>query len=417
MSHDADHKREPRLLSGRGGRRMFSIAALAERVREQFTDEYANTDALREANTPSKRMRLLLGVTDYVVAVESIVITSADKAALMQRVYSELFGYGSLDAYLADPNVTTISLNGAERAAVRYGHEDLQEVGPLFEDADHLQVIITRLLLDSGADMRVDLPVIETGLTVGERRISISVVSPSFSMGLTADIRLHPPKAPTLEELVESEVMSGDAAEMLRSLLNSSFGFVIAGEVETGKTTLLNALALGLPEGKLAAVERTGEMRLPDFYTHYQPDWGGEGRDPISFGDRIYEAMGDAPTCLLIDEVRADEPTSIAPLLTSDNAPRQIWSFRGAPDHKRLQSALGMLARRAEVGAGEALVHTMYERLPFVVSVARIKGRLKLFSIAEWQSRVDTDYPDYVQLFRFENGAARRTDAQLARWV
>jgi hypothetical protein len=179
---------------------------------------------------------------------------------------------------------------------------------------------------------------------------------------------------------------------------------------------MLNALALALPEGKWAAIERTGEMRLPDTFARYQPDWGGVGRDAISFGDRIYEALGDSPDCLLIDEVRADEPTSIAPLLTRDDVPRQIWSFRGAPDHKRLQSALGMLARRAEVGAGEALVHAMYDRLPFVVSVVRVKGQLKLFSIAEWQSRIDTDYPDYVQLFRFDNGAARKTEAVPARW-
>jgi len=91
--------------------------------------------------------------------------------------------------------------------------------------------------------------------------------------------------------------------------------------------------------------------------------------------------------------------------------------FRGAPDHKRLQSALGMLARRAETGAGETLVHALYERLPFVVSVARIQGRLRLFSIAEWQSRIDTEYPDYVQLFRYDNAAARRTEAVFARWV
>jgi hypothetical protein len=76
-----------------------------------------------------------------------------------------------------------------------------------------------------------------------------------------------------------------------------------------------------------------------------------------------------------------------------------------------------MLARRASVGQGELLVHALYERLPFVITVARIGGRLQLFSVAEWQSRIDTDYPDYVMLMHYQDGAARRTDKTLARWL
>lgn len=417
MSSDADRGREPRLVIGRGGRRMFSVAALAERIRDQFSLEYVGTDVLREADTPSKRMRLVLGVTDYVIAVESLSIASDDKAALMQRVYSELFGYGPLDAFFADSRVTTIALNGADKAAVRYGSSELEEVGPLFEDADHLQVIVGRLLADSGAEFSADLPIIETGLAIGGRRVSLSVVSPSLSISLTADIRLHPATTPTFEDLIRADVMSPEAAEVIMALVHSKYGMIVAGESETGKTTLLNALGTALLEDKAAAVERTGEMRLPETFTRYQPFWGNRETAPISLGDRVLEALGASPSVILVDEVRADEPTAIAPLLMYEDAPRQLWAFRGAPDHKRLQSALGMLARRADIGAGEALVHALYDRLPFVISVARIQGRLKLFSIAEWQSRIDTEYPDYVQLFRYENGAARRTNAQFARWI
>jgi len=63
------------------------------------------------------------------------------------------------------------------------------------------------------------------------------------------------------------------------------------------------------------------------------------------------------------------------------------------------------------------LVHALYERLPFIVTVARIQGRLQLFSIAEWQSRVDTDYPDYVMLMRYDQGRAQPTGNTPARWL
>ncbi|MBK8025685.1 MAG: Flp pilus assembly complex ATPase component TadA [Chloroflexi bacterium] len=418
---DAKQPREPRLVAGRGGTRMFSVAALAERIREQFMMELSGSDVLHEANTPSKRMRLVRDVTDYVIAVESIAMTSDDKATLMQRVYSELFGYGPLDALFADPLVTTIALNGADHAAVRYGHDELQDVSPLFEDADQVRTIVERLLVDAGAEMVSESPIVETGLTIGGRRVSLSVVTPAFGTHLTADIRLHPTTAPSLNDLVANQALTEEAADVLRRLVASPYGFVVAGETETGKTTLLNALAgeMAIAEDAApgAAVERTGEMRLPERWVCYQPTWGRDESESVQFGQRIEEALAAAPGCLMIDEVRADDPTSIAPLLTREDVPRQAWAFRGAPDHKRLQSALGMLARRAEVGAGEALVHALYTRLPFVISVARIQGRLKLFSIAEWQSRIDTDYPDYVQLFRYSEGSSRATGAQLARWI
>jgi hypothetical protein len=86
-----------------------------------------------------------------------------------------------------------------------------------------------------------------------------------------------------------------------------------------------------------------------------------------------------------------------------------MWTFRGVPDAKRLQSALGMLARRANIMMGEELVHALYDRLPFVVTVARIQDQLQIFSVAEWQPNPASDYPDYVMLMQYQNGASRPT--------
>ena len=78
--------------------------------------------------------------------------------------------------------------------------------------------------------------------------MSLSVVLPSIAFGFNVDIRLHPRHAPTLDDLAQQGFMTDDALKLLRSLLASKYGFVIAGETETGKTTLLNALAQELPQ-------------------------------------------------------------------------------------------------------------------------------------------------------------------------
>lgn len=417
MTDQPDSNPAPKFVPARSGTRMYSLAALLERIEDAFRDEYGD-DQLAEAGTRAQRYKLILATTDYVLSVESIQMTADDKADLVRRAYSHLFGFAALDELFADERITTIALNGAGRAAVRYGHDELTNIAPPFDDDQHLRSVIERLLADAGTELRPDLDAIETGLMFNERPVSMSVVLPSIAFGLNVDIRLHPRVPPTLDDLAAAGFMTDEALALIRLLIASRYGFVIAGETETGKTTLLNAIAHELPEpARLVSVERTGELRLPHGAARLIPSWGV---DPRSFGDQIYASLAAEPACLLLDEVRAGEPHTIAPLLEMDSPPRQIWVVRGAPDHKRMQSALGMLARRAAPGSGETLVHALYERLPFIITVARTQTegrRLQLFSIAEWQSRIDTDYPDYVMLMRYQEGRAQPTGTPPARWL
>ncbi|MBE2271616.1 MAG: Flp pilus assembly complex ATPase component TadA, partial [Anaerolinea sp.] len=387
---NADEGREPQFVTSRQGGRLLSLAALKERIADRFLEEYGDdSPALRAADTPAKRIRLVLEVTNYVIAVESILISNDERANLVSGIYSDLFGYGALDALFLDERVTTISIYGADRTSVRYGHGDLVDLKPQFEDTEHLRRVINRLIMDAGAELREDIPLIETGLQVGDRRAAINVIVPPYVPVISVDIRVHPKTAPTLDSLVETGFMTDEAADLIRRIAASKYGFTVVGEPESGKTTLLGALAAILPQTeRMIAVERSGEMALPAYFERFMVKWETSDQAGISFGHQIEAALDHQPSVLLLDEVRADEPLSIAPLLMVAESPRQVWSVRGVPDAKRLQSALGMLARRSVLGGGEAPVHALYDRLPFVLTMARIKGRLQLFSIAEWQSRV-----------------------------
>ncbi len=416
---NADEGREPQFVTARRGTRMMSLAALKERIADQFLEEYGeDSPQIREADTPTKRLRMVLEVANYVLSVESIVISDDERAGLVSGIYSDLFGYGALDTLFLDENITTISIYGADHTSVRYGHGELVNLKPQFEDTEHLRRVIGRLVIDAGAELREDTPILETGLRVGDRRAALNVIMPPYAPVISVDIRLHPVQPPTLESLVETGFMTAEAAAFIQKVAASKYGITIAGEPESGKTILLNALAAALPPAERAvAVERSGEMQLTPHYERLMVQWTVGEQAGASFGNQIEVALARQPDLLLLDEIRADEPLSIAPLLSVEKPPRQVWSVRGVPDAKRLQSALGMLARRSAIGQGEKLVHALYERLPFVLTTARIGGRLQLFSIAEWQSRADSDYPDYVMLFQYSDGASRPTDRSAARWL
>jgi len=412
--------RKPRLYMGAGGSRVFSQAALIERVVDEFFLEYgaASPDNARlaEASAAPARLKLIRDVLDYVLGVESVQLTLDERAALVRAVYGELFGYGPLDPLLTDPRITSIVLAGDRHAAVRYGHGEMTRIEPLFDDATHLRRIVDRLLADAGVELDDREIVIERGLRIGGRPVRLGVAAPPVTPVLYADFRLHPEQPPSLADLCSGGWMTEDAHALIGRIAASSYGFTIVGEPETGKTTLLNALLPLAGEGGLA-LERGCELRPPATVQHWGPGQSTPPDGAITFGDWVRPAMEAAGAFLAIDEVRGEEPDAVTPLLGPHAPPRLMWAVRGVPDAKRLQSAMGMLARRAAPDLGEDAVHALYERLPFVITLARIRERLQVFSIAEWQSRADSDYPDYVMLFRYSEGAARPAGVQLARWL
>lgn len=412
---DADKGREPMFVSDQLGRRTLSLEALAERIEAAFIAEYRDSPVLKEADTATRRIKLVLEATEYTLSVESVQLSQQEKADLVGKIYSNLFSYSVLDRLFVDERITTISLEGADKASVRYAHGDLVSLGPIFQDENHLLEIIKRLLVDAGADLREDQPYIETGLIVGERRVCINLMMPPVSYTVNVDIRIHPPTQPTLSDLVAYGFMNAQAAELLEKLVKSPHGIVIVGDTESGKTTLVGALLQVLPQPETAvAVERAGELQLPVGMQRLVVKWPAGNEQGISFGEQIGHALELKPRCIILDEVRSDEPQAIVPLLETDDAPRSIWSFRGPADSKRLRSALSMIARRAEVGQGEILVHALYERLPFIVTVKRSQGNIRLNSIAEWQFRT-SDFPDYVVLMETVEGNLSFTGQPIAR--
>ncbi|MCA9915452.1 MAG: hypothetical protein KC496_18990, partial [Anaerolineae bacterium] len=158
----------------------------------------------------------------------------------------------------------------------------------------------------------------------------------------------------------------------------------------------------------LITVERAGELRLSEQVNRLLPIWPVGDQEMVTFGAQIRAALAQSPRTMILDEVRADEPESIAPLLEGDSGIRQIWSFRGEVDLKRLRSALGMLARRADPSQAEKMAQELVQRLPFVISVKRSRGGLQLRAIAEWQNAIG-DQTNFVPLWEAQDGQIQRT--------
>jgi len=416
MPHDAPlddsaEKRRrtlPKFLSADEGRRQVSFAALVERVVDQCYAEHSpDNTRLRLTDTRTERLKLLLPVVDYVVNMQSVALTTDSRAQLIRAVYAEVFAFGPLEALIDDLELTTITIEGADKISVRRGHGELEALSPIFENESHLKDIAGRLFLRAKAQLREEMPLVEIGCRADNGRfISVSVAAPPATVALNLDIRLHPLQPPTLDGLLQHGTLDAPTLQLLRALIRSEYGLVVAGQPESGKTMTLAALLAELPNPEQAvAVQRTGEMPLPAGMQSVVAEWMFDGENPPkTFGDQIHAQIEAGVSVLVLDEVRADEPESIAPLLESDAPPRLIWSFRGAPDEKRMRAALGMLARRAVLGAGEGAVRRIFERLPFVISMRRLNGKLEVREVGEWYYPDRAEIPEYQALVQLIDG-------------
>lgn len=406
MNHEDENEPSPEFIPSRPGR-MVSLQGLVERIIEQFELEHGEGEskAIKATSTDVERRAMIRQIAEYIFAVESVQLSPQEQARIMAMANAEVFGYGPLDSLFQDEHVSTISIEGSQKIAVRYGPaEELQPHDAIFENTPHMRRVIQRLLRHAGAELRPEHAIIEAGLEIEGRRVSVSVASPPFVPELAADIRVHPRQLPTMEQWLSAGYLNAKAKTLLEAIAQSEHGFMIVGDTESGKTTLLSMLLKSVSGDGLIAVERAGELALPEGAESLRPIWPKEGVESRSFGEQILAALDKPAKTIVLDEVRADEPESIAPLLARDESPRQIWSFRGGDDANRIKAALGILARMSDSNQPEAMVYNLQHRVPFLILIKRRRGKLQLREIAEWQfptiTTGDFVYADYVPLMQ-----------------
>lgn len=387
------------------GSRPISLAALRERIEEEFIAETATrTDILLDANTEPTRRDLIREVADYVLAVEGINMARADRLALLDRLYADLFSLGPLDSFLNDETITELTIDGPERVHLRRGAGDMAAADVRFDDGVHLERTVRRVLLTVSAELSERDPFIEVGTILHGRPARLTVAAPPASPLLHVEVRLHPQERATMATCITSGLLDEEAATLLQRLIADGHGLMIAGDVGTGKTTLLEALLPALPSRSIC-VERSAELRVPEGIERLVAVPPAPGHAPIEFADQISAALDKRPTWLVIDEIRFDEARAMWQTLTAEQGPRCLFALRGATDPMRLRAAFSMSVRRAQPGIEQEFIHSaLLDRLPFVALMARRSQQLQLLSISQWQR--DEQQPDTLTLrTRWPGGA------------
>ncbi|WP_242654565.1 CpaF family protein [Symbiobacterium thermophilum] len=240
--------------------------------------------------------------------------THAEKAALVDRLQFQIYGFGILDPLLQDDSVKEIMVNGPDRVFVeRDGHPELavaEDGRPLaFESEADLLHLIERIVARVNRKVDEATPIVDARLPGGAR---VHVVLPPVSLiGPVLTIRKFPSRPMTLEQMVERGTLTPPAAEFLERLVRARCNLVVSGGTSTGKTTFLNALSMKIPpHERVISIEDSAELQLtglPNLVSLEARPPNVEGRGALSIRDLVRASLRMRPDRIIVGECRGGE--------------------------------------------------------------------------------------------------------------
>lgn len=228
-------------------------------------------------------------------------MNDAERARLERRIFDDAFGLGVLEPLLRDAGVTSIMVNAPDAVFVERRGQ-IERVGG-FRDPAHLAATLERMARLAGAAAPdAARPLVEGRLPDGGRFV---IVSPPLAPAgpLCAITRPAAPTA-TLDDLLGRETLSQAMAALLRAAARGRLNILVSGRAESGRTTMLSALARAIAPGeRFVTVERRAELRLDlgNVVSLVAPAAGPEMVPAIDLSLAIAAASRLRPDRLVID--------------------------------------------------------------------------------------------------------------------
>ncbi|MGH9918188.1 MAG: CpaF family protein [Nitrososphaerales archaeon] len=236
-------------------------------------------------------------------------------------VLDSLFGLGRLQALVDDPHIENVDVNGCDRVWVTYSDGHKEMVDPIADsDAELVEILRSAAARFGLSERRFDNahPELDLRLPDGSRLSALmAVVSrPAVS------VRRHRYLDLSLQDLLSLGTMDDRLASFLSAAVRARKNIVIGGAMNSGKTTLVRALASVIPpRERIVTIEQAFELGL-DAMTDRHPDIvalearsaNTEGEGAIAMARLVRRALRMNADRVIVGEVLGDE---VLPMLNA----------------------------------------------------------------------------------------------------
>ena len=248
--------------------------------------------------------------------LENLIQKTADQESLRAGYYSAdlrqqamdfLFGYGPLQEFVDDPDITDIDGTGpAEFTIKRHGVR--QAVAVSFGNEKTYDTFCRLLIIRQGGQINENDS--HSRVTDERFRLRINVTVPPRSATVpTVCIRKHRAVALNLQQLAGLGMFPADLIPQLEAICKSDQSILICGKGASGKTTLLRAMIKAMPIlERILIAESDSEIYPEKPYCLIQRiRKHHEGGRPVSLRDLVADGLTMSLDTYCIGEIVSDE--------------------------------------------------------------------------------------------------------------
>ena len=317
---------------------------------------------------------------------------------LIKKVFDFMFGYGELQEFIEDEEVTDIDGTrynefSLKKGGIRYkvpvnfGSEKIFETyckliairngGILNENDSHCRV------MDEKNRLRINV-------SIKPRNI----VSPAIS------IRKHRKQSYTLADLLGLGMINGEAGSLLEKLAASDSTVLFCGKGAAGKTTLMRAYVNSLPLMERVLIVESDAELFPDkpYCIVQRVKKSNEGGRPVTLRDLVRDGLTMSLDTYCIGEITGDEAWEFVKAAFTGHRGIATTHSESAED---AFARLLTLSKGANIGESEKTVKEMMGKSIDYIIYLKAFRVIDILEVAGYDSAADRFH--YRRLFHVDN--------------
>jgi len=320
---------------------------------------------------------------------------------IFQDVLNDMTGFGPIQPFLDDPEVSEVMVNGPKNIYVEK-HGQLVRTDVTFDDDAHVMRIIERIILPLGRRVDPDSPTVDARLPDGSR---VNAVVPPVALdGPSITIRKFLKDKLTPEQLVGYGTLTSGTVEFLRACVVARLNIIISGGTGSGKTTLLNALSGFIPENeRILTIEDAAELQLQQQHVLRLETKSAnvDGSGETTVRDLVRNSLRMRPDRIVVGECRGGEALDMLQAMNTGHDGSLTTLHANSP-----RDALSRLETMVLMAGVELPLKVIRQQVSsavdLIIQQSRLKdGNRKVIAITE-VAGMEGDIIVLTDIFKFE---------------
>ena len=329
--------------------------------------------------------------------------TLSEKEELRRQMFYSIRGFDVLEKYLGDSSISEIMVIGASRIFVEQNGK-IRRIEEHFSEEGDVYRLIEQIVAPTNRMVNETCPIVDSRLPDGSR---VHIVLPPVSLeGPVITIRKFLKGGMTIEKLLAFEEFPEKLTGILSALVKSRYNILISGATNSGKSSLLNALAeyIGKRE-RVITIEDSAELQLfhvENLVRLETRNANMEGENEITMQDLIKASLRMRPDRIIVGEVRGAEAMSMLQALSTGHS-GSVSSIHAnsCRDALRRLETMVLMGMDMPLAAIQGLIASSVDIL---IHLGRLTtGKRKILEICEIKDYSRAEY-DIRTLFQYKAG-------------